>query len=244
MKNPQGFAVDEIDSLLDNLKNALEGSSSEFSRKITEKIIVELEAWKKDAIEYLSHKKPRDGEDGKTPTKEDILSLIKPLIPEAIPGEKGESGEPGEAVDEDLLIEKIIARIKPPKDGADAIVDKKMLQKIVKEEVEARMPKKKIAVADIAGLGKTLESMRVARNLGGHGGTMSKITVTSLGNAIYRLSKTINPAEIAVFVGGGRLFEENGDFSYPAGGHISQITLAAQFDVQVQSGTALNIRGK
>ena len=36
-----------------------------------------------------------DGEDGKTPTKDELLALIKPLIPEPIKGEKGDSGTAG-----------------------------------------------------------------------------------------------------------------------------------------------------
>ena len=120
-----------------------------------------------------------------------------------------------------------------------------MLRKIVKEEIEERVGKKKMGVKDIVGLPETIKSMRdLSRNFGGHGGTMQKITATGIGNMKYNLSKTVNPLEIEVFVGGARLFEENGDFSYPAGAHISQITLAAQFDVQVQSGTLLNVRGK
>ena len=50
-----------------------------------------------------------DGEDGKTPTKAELLALIKPLIPEPIPGK---IGPPGEPIDKQEIIDLLIEKIK------------------------------------------------------------------------------------------------------------------------------------
>lgn len=50
----------------------------------------------------------RDGLDGETPTKEELISIIKPLIPNPIPGEKGKDGK-------SPTIESIIEEIKKGK---------------------------------------------------------------------------------------------------------------------------------
>ena len=201
------------------------------------------------------------GNDGKNADENAVIAsvLAKIRVPkdgkdgadgrDGADGADGKNGGDGANANEEKIIRRVLSRIEIPapkdgRDGKDASVNEKALRKMIKEEIEERVGNKKITVADIAGLPKTIESLRVARNLGGHGGTMQTITATGIGNMKYNLSKTVNPLEIQVFVGGARLFEENGDFSYPAGGHISQITLAAQFDVQVQSGTLLNVRGK
>jgi hypothetical protein len=50
-------------------------------------------------------------EDGKTPTEEELISLIKPLIPKPIKGDKGDDA------DEHRICQKIMKAIQLPKDG-------------------------------------------------------------------------------------------------------------------------------
>ena len=71
------------------------------------------------------------GEDGKTPSKEELVSLIKPLIPEPIKGKDGKDA------DEKQIVQKVLSKIPIPKDGKNAdeevIVDK-VLGKIILPE--------------------------------------------------------------------------------------------------------------
>jgi len=69
--------------------------------------------------ESITGEKGADGKDGKTPTKKELLSLIKPLIPEPIKGKdgkdgksiKGDKGEPADPLDTDRLITESIDQI-------------------------------------------------------------------------------------------------------------------------------------
>jgi hypothetical protein len=53
---------------------------------------------------------PIKGEDGKTPTTDELLSIIEPLIPDPIPGEKGQDGRDA-IVDEDAIVVKVLTKI-------------------------------------------------------------------------------------------------------------------------------------
>lgn len=57
-----------------------------------------------------------DGQDGHTPTEEELLNIIMPLIPEPIPG------EPGLNADEDKIIQSVLSKIPKPKDGKNPSV--------------------------------------------------------------------------------------------------------------------------
>lgn len=246
-RNAGVFTPERLPSLFSELQENLENSRTSFNEKVVEKLLAEIKEELKKS-EYRGEK-GATGKDSKVigpkGEKGDIGAT-------GAKGEKGDTGENGQdaMIDEDHIVRLIFKQIKTPKDGkdgADGKVSEKILRKLIREEMEereGRVGKKKISVADISGLPRTLESLRSAKNLGGHGGTMQVIKTTLVSGNTYSLSRSVNWRELGVYVGGMRLFHENGDYSHPAGDHISQITLADQFQLQVVAGAALNVRGK
>lgn len=78
------------------------------------------------------------GEDGKTPTKEELLALIEPLIPEPIPGKDGETPTKKELL---ALIKPLIPAPIPGKDGKDAVLPSKdELREILKPLIPEPIP--------------------------------------------------------------------------------------------------------
>ena len=71
----------------------------------------------------------RDGIDGHTPTKEELLQIIEPLIPEPIPGKDA-------VVDEERIIQAILSKIPKPKNGTPGADGK---NPSVKEVVKATL---------------------------------------------------------------------------------------------------------
>lgn len=67
------------------------------------------------------------GDDGRTPTPEEIKSIIEPLIPDAVPGKDGQTPTPGELVE---LIKPLIPDPIPGQDGDTP--SKAELERIIK----------------------------------------------------------------------------------------------------------------
>lgn len=63
------------------------------------KLLKEMSAVKPSAegvfVQMIDLLKGKDGQDGKTPTEEELVALVEPLIPEPVPGENGIDGTPG-----------------------------------------------------------------------------------------------------------------------------------------------------
>ena len=59
------------------------------------------------------------GDKGDSPTKEELLDLIEPLIPEPIKGNIGISGKDGKDADETKIVKEVLKRISVPEDGKD-----------------------------------------------------------------------------------------------------------------------------
>lgn len=100
------------------------------------------------------------GKDGKTPTKKELLSLIKPLIPKAIPGKDGESikGEPAEPVDTDSIVKRATEQVsKQLKDSIPTIdqieQDLPKLGESVRNSLELLKDDERISSDAIKGLG-------------------------------------------------------------------------------------------
>lgn len=113
----------------------------------------------------------KDGEDGRTPAK-GVDYLTK--------------------ADEDLLLLRVLSRIKTPKDGETPVID---YDKIIEEAVEKLKGDKKLNWRDIEGLDNELASYRnqlARKQAGQHGGGTtvsagSNITLTPLPNGTTRI---------------------------------------------------------
>lgn len=65
-----------------------------------------------DGYTPVKGKDYKDGEDGRTPTRSELLALIKPLVPVV---ENGKDGKNADEVDIDAIIERLIEKIKKDK---------------------------------------------------------------------------------------------------------------------------------
>jgi len=70
------------------------------------------------------------GEKGDSPTKEEIVSLVKPLLPDLIP-----KPIPGKDADEEKIIQRVIAQIPKPKDGKDgkSVIEGQIIQRVLEK---------------------------------------------------------------------------------------------------------------
>lgn len=125
--------------------------------------------------------------------------------PQGRPGKDGRDGKDGflpvkgkdylTKADEDLLVLRVLSRIKTPKDGETPVVD---YDKIIEEAVEKLKGEKKLNWRDIDGLDNELSSYRnqlARKQAGQHGGgtTVSagtNITLTPLPNGTTRIDAT------------------------------------------------------
>jgi len=127
------------------------------------------------------------------------------LGPEGRPGKDGKDGKDGflpvkgkdylTKGDEDLLVLRVLARIKTPKDGETPVVN---YDKIIEEAVEKLKSDKKLNWRDIEGLENELSSYRnqmARKQAGQHGGgdtvvAGTNVTITALPNGTKEISAT------------------------------------------------------
>lgn|SRR3990167_4030328 len=91
--------------------------------------IKEIKAGIPNLDEVLKAVRGKQGDKGDNPTKNELLSIIKPLIPEPIKGDDGYTpikgkdyfdGAKGKDADNDKIIREVVSLIPTPKDGKDA----------------------------------------------------------------------------------------------------------------------------
>lgn len=102
------------------------------------------------ASAFFSMLKGDKGEDAHTPTEDELLTLIKPLIPEPIKGDKGENPN------EENIIKGVISKIKIPKDGKDG---KNADEQTIVKNVLAKIPTPKDGINGIDGSPDTGEQI-------------------------------------------------------------------------------------
>lgn len=160
--------------LVDNLQND-SVLKEQLLDKVQEKAVMKLAL----KIAYM-----RKGDDGHTPTKKELLTLIRPLIPARITDTelrtliiplipKPLNGIDGKDADEEIIVSKVLRKIPPPEevilDGPDEIRNK----------LELLQGKERLALEAIKGLKKELEEIRIIRSRKLGGGGFSKIHMES-----------------------------------------------------------------
>jgi hypothetical protein len=181
-------------------------------------------------------------------TKDEINAWLRSVTPvkgkHYFDGEKGEDGIDGK---DGLSIKGEDGH--DGRDGKDAEIPD--LQEFKKEMLDSinELKGKKLSVKDVDGLEDRINKLavKVEKNYGGHGGTVRNIKTTLVSGGLYNLTSPYPIlGEMEVYVGGGRLFFESGDFTstITGGNKVTQINLstAAQFDIT--QGSALIVRGK
>ena len=161
----------EMEELLKQHYNKLNNVLEEIENNIRNEIIKLAENHNNNKI------LPLKGADGKTPTKQELIELIKPLIPQIKDGKTPTQRELlelinpliPEKVDGNYIMEKILAQLKLPKTPtAEAIAD--MVLEKLKEE--------KITIDEIEGLRNILSTLnknivemkgKAAQKVGGGG---------------------------------------------------------------------------
>lgn len=128
--------------------------------------------------------------------------------PAGINGKDGKDGAPGKdgltptkgkdfntKEDQEAFLIKILARIKDPKDGQDAVIDE---EKIIEKIVKSLRENKVLKTSDISGLNEEISSYRnqlAMKQAGQHGGgdtvvAGTNITITSNANGTKTISAT------------------------------------------------------
>lgn len=197
-----------------------------------------------------------DGVDGEAPTDEYLLELITPLLPEAI---NGVDGLPGKDADEKIIVDKVLAKVRPliPKPAVIKPVDEAALVAKVLEQ----LPETKVTVDDIEGFDDMLRASldKHQQRLGylhGGGDTIAagsgvtitntngtKVISTSSGAGFQQATGTIDgsntvfvfaTAPRAICVDGGRSIQRissDGTVNWTVVGSTVTLSIAPTFDV-------------
>lgn len=167
-------------------------------------------------IKVLRGKKGDKGDSGLDavpPSKEELISLIKPLIPEPIRGERGFPGLKGETGDSVLLedIEAIVLPLIPEPTVVPELAPKDLIEKINKAKT-AKIKRERVEGFDeIEGLAKSANrNVQNILSLGGNRQTAIKVSGTLLGRGIETINfvgatgtKIGDGSEVNVSTGGG-----------------------------------------
>lgn len=150
------------------------------------------------------------GRDGLTPTREELVKIIKPLIPEPVPGQDGRDAP---------TLEEILAKIPTPKNGKDGSPDtyKEIVDKLENIDNESE----KLKIEAIQNLREELDDLKKkwsSRPMFGGGG----FSVTSMNfhliddqtptgtinssNTIFNIANVPSPASsLKVYLNGARM---------------------------------------
>ncbi len=143
------------------------------------------------------------GQDGKTPTEQELLELIKPLIPDP------------EFIDEDKIVRSVLSKIDKPENGKDAVIDEEsFMQKFVKYLKE----KKPIDISDIRNWQSAKSTNKINMNdMRWHGAGIS-----TLASIIIPVSGTINDTNVNfTSTSEPSILVINGSAYTPTGGNIT-----------------------
>jgi hypothetical protein len=93
------------------------------------------------------------GEKGDPPSKQELLSLIKPLIPSPVPGPKGDEGKPGKNPDPTEVMRLVLTKLPLFKGTPET-------PEIDVAEIISAITKKKLSISSIEGLRELLSSLQ------------------------------------------------------------------------------------
>lgn len=187
--NASAFLLAKIHTLEDSITSI----KDELAKEPAEDVAVEKTAMRLAAKLATLEK----GNDGHTPTKEELLSLITPLIPEVSDGVDGET-----PTEEDLLalIKPLIPVVKNGKDGVTPIVDVEQIVRDVTTQVIPLIPTVDTIEKDIPQLG---EEIRDSLELLEGKERLNMSAIDGLIEALEALKKRIEEANKVLYVGGG-----------------------------------------
>jgi hypothetical protein len=117
-----------------------------------------------EGVEVLTIK----GDKGDSPTKEELLSLIEPLIPDPVPGEQGDPGENYVLTQKDK--KEIASKIEVP--VLEKVIEKPIVKEVaipetaqqIRDKLESLLPGEKLSIQAIDGLAKILEGLSKKNN--------------------------------------------------------------------------------
>lgn len=138
---------------LDEVIEALMTVISSFITTTKEEKAVFMDRIERTVRDRLSQVK--DGKDGHTPTKEEMLALIKPLIPEVRNGEDGKDADPNE------VAEIVLSRIPSP-----------YTAEIIRDMLEGLQEDEKLTIEAIKGLREELDEIRKTKKGFTSGGSL------------------------------------------------------------------------
>jgi len=99
--------IDDVKRLKSELSELEKNISKELGEVKEVTLSLDVDGLVSDIIGKIGDSPEIRGKDGKTPTKKELISIIKPLIPEPIPGEDGLDA----IVDEEAIIEGVLEKI-------------------------------------------------------------------------------------------------------------------------------------
>tara|TARA_R110000851_G_scaffold92422_3_gene201691 strand:+ start:82 stop:1281 length:1200 start_codon:yes stop_codon:yes gene_type:complete len=143
----------------------------------------------KDLISKIESIELKHGKDGTTPTNDELLALITPLIPKPVRGDDGETPTTEHLLE---LINSLIPEVKNGKDGKDYIITSEDLSEIARlvdvevPEVEKMTPEEvrdlletlegeeRLDISSIKGLDEKLKSISTVKTVAGGGNRLLK----------------------------------------------------------------------
>ena len=237
----------DMESFLEDAKRHLDKIVSEAKRDTNSEITTEG----RNHIRSIPHLK---GDDGKTPTKEELVSIIGPLIPKIKDGKTPKRNELlnlirpliSEAVDENYIVEKILSQIKLPDTPtasaiADVVLKKVNKRKVEMEDVEGLLNKLHVLRRNIAELRGRKQSASGGQGGGGMGNPQHEEFSINSGTTTITTAFPIAAQGTAIFPFDyqGQVLRLNNH--YTVGPNRKTITFDAAVQAQLVNGTTVGI---
>lgn len=187
-RNPELSILDLAEKTKNDLEKSLEIMKREMKTEI-EKAITEIKQTPtSEMIKHITSITGKTGDKGDTPTEKELLTLINPLIPEPVKGDKGDSikGDKGDSVKGEAGVDgkTPIAGVdfEIPKDGKP-VDEEKIIKKVLKG---IKIPKAKEIKTDLIkkletkfkSLETKFESLRRKKSGGGGMGPVTEFSFT------------------------------------------------------------------